>query len=152
MPPDNPASLSDWEYLDIITYILQINGYAEGSTDLLPSHLDGILLVDSDGIQPLPAGTSVYAAGCLNQGENGWILTSASVPSRSRLPETDQSFKTLETQPLSSGKVRLEGMFNGVGNRGAKVYVKGSLIHRGGEFVIDVSAIRVLKAQCNDKR
>src|SRR4030095_6905200 len=25
MPPDNPGSLSDWEYLDIVTYILQIN-------------------------------------------------------------------------------------------------------------------------------
>ena len=149
MPPDNPASLSDWEYLDIITYILQINGYAEGSTDLLPSHLDGILLVGSDGIQPLPPGTSVYAVGCLNQGENGWILTSASRPSRSRtLPETEQSFKTLGTQPLGSDKVRLEGSFDGVGNIGAKVYVKGSLIHRG-ESVIDVSAFRVLNPQCD---
>jgi len=149
MPPDNPASLSDWEYLDIITYILQINGYAEGSTDLLPSHLDGILLVGSDGIQPLPPGTLVYAVGCLNQGENGWILTSASRPSRSRtLPETEQSFKTLGTQPLGSDTLRLEGSFDGVGNIGAKVYVKGSLIHRG-ESVIDVSAFRVLNPQCN---
>jgi hypothetical protein len=149
MPPDNPASLSDWEYLDIITYILQINGYAEGSTDLLPSHLDGILLVGPDGIQPLPPGTSVYAVGCLNQGENGWILTSASGLSRSRtLPETEQSFKTLGTQPLGSDTVSLEGSFKAVGNIGAKVYVKGSLIHRG-ESVIDVSAFRVLNPQCN---
>jgi len=150
MPPDNPESLSDWEYLDIVTYILQINGYPEGSTDLLPSHLVGILLVGSDGIQTLPSGESVYATGCLSQDEDRWILTSASVPSRSRtLPETDQSFKTLETQPLGSGKVRLEGSFDGVGSRSAKVYVKGPLIHRDGESWIDVSAIRVLNPQCN---
>jgi hypothetical protein len=152
MPPDNPGSLGDWEYLDIVTYILQINGYAEGSTDLLPSHLDGILLIGSDGHQPLPAGTSVYAVGCLNEGENGWFLTSASLPSRSRtLPETEQSFKTLETQLLGSGKVRLEGSFDGVGSRGAKVYVKGALTHRDGESGIDVSAIRVLNPQCKPR-
>ena len=149
MPPDNPGSLSDWEYLDMVTYILQINGYAEGSTDLLPSHLDGILLVGSNGPQPLPAGTSVYVVGCLNQTENGWTLTSASAPSRSRtLRETEQSFKTLETQPLGSGNVRLEGDFDRVGNRGAKVYTKGSLTYRDGEAGIDVSAIRVLSPQC----
>ncbi len=150
MPPDNPGSLSDWQYLDIVTYILQINGYAEGSTDLLPPHLDVILLVGSEGIQPLPPGTSVYAVGCLSQAQNGWILTSASVPSRSRtLPETEQSFKTLETQPLGSGKIRLEGSFDTADKRGSKVHVKGSLIDRGGESAIDVSAIRVLNPQCN---
>jgi len=149
MPPDNPGSLSDWEYLDIVTYILQINGYPEGSTDLLPSHLEGIVLVGSDGPQPQPDGTLVYAVGCLNRNKNGWILTSASVPSRSRtLPESDQSFKTLEVQPLGSGEMRLEGSFNAVENRGAKVYVKGSLTHRDGEPRIDVSAIRALNPQC----
>ena len=107
------------------------------------------LLVGSDGIQALPAGTSVYAIGCLNQDEKGWMLTSASVPSRSRtLPETEQSFKTLETQPMGSGKMRLEESFDGVGNRGAKVYVKGSLTHRDGESGIVVSAIRALNPQC----
>jgi len=152
MPADNPGSLSDWEYLDIVTYILQINGYPEGSADLLPSHVDGILLVGSDGSQPQPAGTSVYAVGCLNQNENGWILTSASVPSRSRtLQETEQWFKTLETEPLSSGKMHLEGSFDAVGNRGAKVYVKGSLTQRDGKSGIDVSAIRALNSQCKQR-
>jgi hypothetical protein len=64
------------------------------------------------------------------------------------LPESEQSFKTLEMQPLGSGAIRLEGSFDADANRGAKVYVKGSLTHRDGESGIDVSAIRVLNQQC----
>ncbi len=36
MPADNPGSLSEREYLDILTYILQINFYPAGDTDILP--------------------------------------------------------------------------------------------------------------------
>jgi hypothetical protein len=149
MPPDRPGSLSDDEYLDLLIYILQLNQFPSGETDLLRPQLGGVRLVGVDGHKPLPAGTPVYFLGCLSQTENGWTLTSATAPSRSRtLPETEQAFKTLETQPLGSDTVRLEGSFEAVGNHGAKVYAKGSLTYRNGESGIDVSAIRVLSPQC----
>lgn len=34
MPPDNPGSLTDRNYADIVGFILLRNGYAAGSTDL----------------------------------------------------------------------------------------------------------------------
>src|SRR5579872_2980490 len=34
MPPDSPASLDDSEYLDVLTYILQANGYPAGANEL----------------------------------------------------------------------------------------------------------------------
>jgi mono/diheme cytochrome c family protein len=34
MPPDNPGSLTDSTYADILAYILQSNGYKPGATDL----------------------------------------------------------------------------------------------------------------------
>jgi hypothetical protein len=151
MPADAPGSLGEWDYLDLVAYILQINGYPEGDQggDLLPSQLDGILLVGNEGSRPLPAGTPVYAVGCLNHSVNGWGLTSATGPWRSRfLPETDASFKKLGIQPLGSDEVRLQGKFDISGGRDSRVYVRGSITSHDGESGIDVSALRVLNPQC----
>lgn len=34
MPEDDPGSLSDQEYVDLVAYILQLNGFLPGSVDL----------------------------------------------------------------------------------------------------------------------
>ena len=147
MPADHPGSLSDWEYLDTLIYILQVNGFPPGDTDLMPAELDRIQIIGADGPKSLPSGTTVYFVGCLIRTENGWNLTSATAPSRSRnFPETEQAFKVLEAQPLGSDEVGLEGSFEVVG--GAKVYTKGLLTYQDGQFGIAVSAIRVLSPQC----
>jgi hypothetical protein len=151
MPADNPGSLSEREYLDTLTYILQLNFYPAGETDLLPPQLDRVQIVGAEGPKPLQEGSLVYAVGCLSQTENGWKLTAATGISRSRnLLESERAFKTLETQPLGSDNVRLEGSFDAVGKQGAKVYAKGSLTYRGSDSGIDVAAIRVLSPQCNE--
>ena len=36
MPYDQPASLSKQQYIDIVSYVLQVNGYHAGSQELLP--------------------------------------------------------------------------------------------------------------------
>jgi hypothetical protein len=149
MPEDSPGSLTDGEYLDLLTYILKINEFPAGDTDLLPPELGRVMLVGVDGPKPLPDGTSVYFVGCLNQKESAWTLTSATYPSRSRtLRETEQTFKTLETQQLASNTVYLEGAFDAAGKSGAKAYARGLLTYREGNFVIDVSTLRVLTPQC----
>ncbi len=149
MPADHPGNLDDWEYLDTLIYILQLNGFPPGDTDLMPADLDRILIMGADGLRPLPVDSLVYGVGCLSQTENGWALTSATALSRSRnFPETEQAYKALEAQPLGAGKVRLEGSFDAAGNRGAKVYTKGSLTDQNGESGISVSAFRVLSPQC----
>ena len=149
MPADDPGSLDDWEYLDTLIYILQLNGFPEGETDLMPADLDRILIMGADGLKQLPVDSTVYGVGCLSQIENGWALTSATALSRSRnFPETEQAYKAIEAQPLGNGKVRLEGSFDAAGKRGAKVYTKGSLTDQNGESGIRVSAFRVLSPQC----
>src|SRR4051812_10896295 len=96
MPADNPGSLEDWEYLDILIYILQLNGVPEGDTDLMPADLDRIVLIGVDGPKPLPVDSTVYGVGCLSQTEDGWALTSAR---HSRDPETFRK-QSRRTKPL----------------------------------------------------
>jgi hypothetical protein len=46
MPYDQPASLSRQQYIDIVSYVLKVNGYRAGSQELLPdaSGLKGMML------------------------------------------------------------------------------------------------------------
>ena len=46
MPNDRPASLSKQQYIDIVAYVLKINGYRAGRQELLPdaSLLRGMML------------------------------------------------------------------------------------------------------------
>ncbi|HXF33691.1 MAG TPA: cytochrome c [Candidatus Acidoferrales bacterium] len=44
MPADNPGSLTQDQYVAILAYVLQKNGYPAGSTALDPSKLKGITI------------------------------------------------------------------------------------------------------------
>jgi len=46
MPQDRPASLSPQQYIDIVAYVLQVNGYRAGAQELRPeaSVLQGLML------------------------------------------------------------------------------------------------------------
>jgi polar amino acid transport system substrate-binding protein len=44
MPADNPGSLKPDQYVDVLAFILQKNGYPAGSTPLDPSKLTQILI------------------------------------------------------------------------------------------------------------
>jgi mono/diheme cytochrome c family protein len=54
MPASNPQALNDQEHLDVITYILNFNGYPTGSTELKPD-MD---LLNKIKIEPQPASTA----------------------------------------------------------------------------------------------
>src|SRR4051794_7013375 len=45
MPGDKPGSLSEANYVDVVAYILQVNGYASGTSELSAAKMSSILLV-----------------------------------------------------------------------------------------------------------
>ena len=49
MPQDNPASIGDEDYLDIMTYVLQGNAYPAGAEALTAEALDGIQIMRKPG-------------------------------------------------------------------------------------------------------
>jgi mono/diheme cytochrome c family protein len=46
MPADNPKSLSNDEYLDIVAWVLSISGYPAGATPLQPHNYLGLLKIE----------------------------------------------------------------------------------------------------------
>src|SRR5262249_8038768 len=65
MPADSRGSLSDEAYLNILTYLLESNGFAAGNAELRGDMLPRIRLVGKDGPKPLPNNTLIRAVGCL---------------------------------------------------------------------------------------
>jgi len=53
MPEDAPGSLSDQEYVDVVSYVLSLNGYEPGERELLPLR-DALELFVMDGAATSP--------------------------------------------------------------------------------------------------
>ena len=77
--------IPDSDYLDILTHILNVNGYRSGPNELTPDLLGSVTLVGKNGPQPVPDGALVSTAGCLSQARDGiWVLFNATEPARTR--------------------------------------------------------------------
>ncbi|MSO24006.1 MAG: hypothetical protein EXQ58_12350 [Acidobacteria bacterium] len=109
MPP-NREKLSEDAYLDILTYILEVNTFPAGGTELKASLLKHIQFVGKDGPQPVPEYALVSMVGCLTQTPDGiWRLTKASQPIRIRNGEkpTEEELKASVVNPLGPQTFRL---------------------------------------------
>jgi len=78
MPSDAPSTLSDQQYLDVLTFILEKNGFPKGRKELGVDILGKVQVTGRNGPEPLPNGANVQAVGCLTKVEEGaWRLTRA---------------------------------------------------------------------------
>jgi len=86
MPAENPSSLSDAEYLDVLAYILQENGFPRGRHELRFDTLESILIVGPDGPKPLPEGAVIQTFGCItgDTATGSWMLRNAVAFTRAR--------------------------------------------------------------------
>ena len=83
MPPFATSTLDDATKLDIVTFILQTNGFPAGQRDLAAADLESVDIV-AQGEAPKAQAQNfarVQVVGCLTRGgENRFVLTSASEP------------------------------------------------------------------------
>src|SRR5688572_5445977 len=87
MPAGAPASLSDAAYLDLVSYILQVNAFPAGDAELDAGGVAGIRIESRTGPGPVPNYALVQVVGCLApQGTNAWTLGNSSEPVRTKDP------------------------------------------------------------------
>ena len=78
MPPDDPGKLSEEEYLGLVSYIIQNNGYPAGSTPLDSAALSGVQVVRKPGEErPLRSFSVVQVVGCLVQERGAHVAAGA---------------------------------------------------------------------------
>ncbi len=147
--PANAKPIPDNEYLDILTYVLKVNGYRSGDGELTPSVLGNIMLVGLNGPQPVPDGSHVMSVGCLSQVGDVWLLSNATEPVRTPL-ESSPPLAQKKLGTLTFRLVDLEAIsdFSPSAHGGHKMQVKGFLTRQPNAERISLSAIEMLDSSC----
>ena len=141
--------IPDTEYLDILTYVLKINGYQAGVSELTPVLLGSVMLVGMNGPKPVPDGSHVVTAGCLSQAGDLWILSDASEPARTPIENTSTSLQ----RNLGSLTFRLADLeavpdFSPPAHIGHKVQATGFLTRQPNAERISLTSMRMLDSGC----
>jgi hypothetical protein len=156
MPRDNPGKLSEDVYRDILAFLLAVNMYPAGKTELGADSIARTELVGKDGPKPLPTNALVRVTGCLaaSSGET-WTLVRATQPARTRDAEktTAEERKNGESQPAGTLTFRLQNLaelagFNADASKGHRVVAKGALIRQSGVDRINVTLLEPLAGSC----
>jgi S-disulfanyl-L-cysteine oxidoreductase SoxD len=156
MPPDSPSSMSDEEYLDVITHILRANKFPAGSEALKLEALESISIQRTAGETPhdLPNFALVRVVGCLTQSAGtGWTLSQATdpVPTADQ-PSTAQVLKEAAAQPLGANNFRLVSVasFTPESHAGHKIQAKGLLYSSPEKRMLNVIALDVVATSCGN--
>jgi hypothetical protein len=155
MPPSG-AKPTEQMYLDILAFILESNSFPAGNDVLKTDLVDQIKLTGKDGPGPVPDFALVDTVGCLAEDPNGWILTRASEPKRTRNPDkpTDDELKESAGKALGShtflllspGSFKLG--FQIEAHKGEKMDSKGFLIRTASDERLNVTWLETLSPTC----
>lgn len=102
-----PGSLTEQQYLDIVAYILDRNGFPAGAAELTREQLSTVQLVGLNGPAPLPQSAMVRFVGCLiGEGDN-LQLTQATEPFRVRVADETDEHESAQSREAVLGSVEV---------------------------------------------
>lgn len=152
MPPGEPGSLSDAEYLDVVAYMLRVNDFPAGREELRAETIGSIRVEGRSGPEPVPNFALVRVVGCLGAGPGtDWTMTNGSAPVRTRDPaaSTGEELKGSEAAALGSATFRLMNVYpRPEAYTGHKVEAKGFLIRDPNGDRINATAVQSLAPRC----
>jgi len=155
MPPNFGTILDAQVKLDIVTYILQVNGFPAGSTDLLVGSTDlASAQILKKGEQAGAQNFSlVQTVGCLTSGANNtWVLTRTAepVPTGDETP-SESGLAAAASRPLGTKTFRLISAvpFKPESQTGQKVEARGLIYAEPGDERINLTSLRTTGMSCS---
>jgi mono/diheme cytochrome c family protein len=142
MPPFATSTLDDATKLDIVTFILQTNGFPAGERDLAAADLESIDIVAQGEVPKAQNFARVQVVGCLARGdENRFVLTSASEP----VPAASDT-ASLPVPAQGTGQVVLlnAAQFNPASQVGQRVDARGLVYRDDRDTLLTVSALKAV--------
>jgi hypothetical protein len=149
MPPNFGTSIDDRTKLDIVSYILQTNGFPAGTSEL---SLTGADLANAQilkkGEQTVVQNFSlVQTVGCLSRGaDNAWMLMRTADPlvTRDDVPSA-QSLASAATRPLGTRTFRLLSAkpFSPESHQGHKMEARGLIYNEPGDERLTLTSLRM---------
>ena len=157
MPRNTPGTLEDNTVLDLIAFMLQVNGFPAGSATRggLPADedaLDGIVLVPKSGPTKVPNFALVQLGGCLTAGGRGWMLTRATEPTSTKDTAPTDADSKLVAGVRGAGQFQLVSVLPFAPERykGQAVYVKGIINRSPSTPLLNVTALAPNGGSCAD--
>jgi cytochrome c5 len=154
MPPNFGTILDDQVKLDIVTYILQTNGFPAGATELKVGSADlATAQILKQGEQAAVQNFSlVQAVGCLATGPNNtWLLTRTAEPvtTRDDVP-SDRGLTSAASKPLGTKTFRLISVapFKPESHAGQKMEARGLIYNEPGDERINLTSLRATGGSC----
>jgi mono/diheme cytochrome c family protein len=151
MPRNAAGTLSDQTYVDIVSYVLKANEFPPGAGELHVDDLAGVRLVGKGGPEPVPDFSLVQVLGCLGHRDDAWLLTSATEPVRTALPQpAPEDLAAVKASSPGIGTFRLlvSAAYSPADHAGRIVEVRGFLIRRPNESRINVTSIQAIGPAC----
>ena len=154
MPPNFGTSIDEQTKLDIVTYILQTNGYPAGASELALGSADlSTAQILKKGEQAIVQNFSlVQTVGCLSRGPaDTWLLTRTADPltTRDDAPSA-QALAGAATRPLGTRTIRLLNAkpFDLDAHQGHKMEARGILSTDPTDLRMTVTSLR-MAGSCN---
>lgn len=151
MPPGEPFVVTDAEKVDVTAYILQLNGFPAGQTELTMdmAALGDIQIVGKNGPEAAPTGALIEIIGCLQPAGTSWQLTHSTEPAVSTMDDVAADAAAAQKRPLGAHTVRLLDVFpKPDAHAGHKMLIKGLLIRSGTEIQANVLALEMVSPSC----
>ena len=157
MPRNNPGSLTEDVYLDLLAFMLKANNYPEGAADVKTAALTELAFVKKDGSgkKGVQNFAMVGMIGCLAQAGNRWVLTDTTEPQSTKdEAATSAEWQATAARPAGGGTVRLVSAqgFDPARHQGHQVYVKGLLNRTPSDSRLNVTALQSLESRCPQLR
>jgi mono/diheme cytochrome c family protein len=154
MPPLNAEQVAPAVKLDIVAYLLQVNGFPAGTTALAADDIESVQIVKRGAeAAGAPNFSLVQAVGCLTPGQNKrWILTNASEPVATKdETATPTTLKVAEAKPLGAQTLELVSVspsLNPETHKSHKVEVRG-LLYRDPKYVeLNLTSLETVSTSC----
>ena len=151
MPRNAGGTLSDQTYVDIVSYVLKVNEFPPGTAELRLDDVAGVRLVGKGGPEPVPDFALVQVVGCLGRRADAWVLTSATEPVRTALPQpAAEEMTAARSRALGTGTFQLmvSAAHSPATHSGRVVEVRGFLIRRPTESRINLTSIEAAGSAC----
>jgi S-disulfanyl-L-cysteine oxidoreductase SoxD len=155
MPPNFGTILDDQVKLDIVTYILQVNGFPAGTTGLMAGSADlASTQILKKGEQASVQNFSlVQTVGCLTTGPNNtWLLTRTAEPvaTRDDAP-SERGLASAASKSLGTRTFRLVSVvpFKPESYTGQKMEARGLIYNEPGDERINLTSLRPTGANCS---
>lgn len=154
MPSGRPGTLTDQEYLDVATYVLQKNNFPAGTAELTSDLADSAWIPGAGGAEGLQNYTFVSSVGCLHQDPTrSWLLTNAEELKKTE-PSAAASVDAVAGSPQGRGEFtfRLLDAFNykPEPHNGHKVRVAGYMVRLGAEIRVNVTSLQMVGPACGN--